>query len=254
MGGVFVIAMNELHTSNDVLGDWEALRARMRFDGYVFVRGLIDKPVVSAAAEQARQGLIKAGWMSADGRARRPVHQATVADAGYRAMAVAAAVNRLPYEPGPQRLMELLCGAGVFVYPVKVPRVVYPDRIAPRHRGRFVHQDYGVIGKQDLFTMWLPLQDIPIEMGPVAVLPGSSRLGWASPHRLSPIEPNWATTQFQPGDALIFHCLTWHAALANTTDRIRLSIDVRWQLDQDPAPAHLVYGPPTGRRGGQPKS
>ena len=33
------------------------------------------------------------------------------------------------YEPGPQRLMGNLLGAGAFAYPVKVPRAVYPDAI-----------------------------------------------------------------------------------------------------------------------------
>ena len=235
--------MNELTASNDICHDWQALRARLRVDGYIFVRGLLDQELVGLAREQAVRSLTRSGWMTSEGRALPPARTTAFADAGYRGMAISEALNRLPYERGPQRLMGLLAGDGAFVYPVKVPRVVYPDRIAPGHKGRFVHQDYAVIGKQDMFTMWMPLQEIPVAMGPLAVLPGSSRIGWASPRRLSAVEPAWATTCFQPGDALIFHCLTWHAALANTTDRIRLSVDVRWQLAADPAPRSVIDGP-----------
>ena len=88
-----------------------------------------------------------------------------------------------PYEPGPQRLMALMAGSGVFVYPVKVPRVIYPDRIAPAHKGRFVHQDHNVIRKQDMFTMWMPLAEIPQRAwstrGPARLLP--CRLGTPAP-------------------------------------------------------------------------
>ena len=248
MSATVLGGMNELTVSNDICGDWQALRARLRVDGYIFVRGLLDPALVGLARQQAMDAPTRSGWMTPDGRPLPPVRTAAATDAGFRGMAIAEALNRLPYERGPQQFMGLLAGDGAFVYPVKVPRVVYPDRIAPGHKGRFVHQDYAVIGKQDMFTMWMPLQQIPFEMGPLAVLPGSSRIGWASPRRLSPVEPNWATTYFEPGDALIFHCLTWHAALANTTDRVRLSVDVRWQLAADPAPRALIDGPGARQR------
>jgi len=234
--------MDELVVSNDVAGDWSALRQRVRRDGYMFVRGLVDPGLAAAAGTEALAALVEGGWATRDGLPAA-VHAPDWSDPGYRGFGLAELVNRLPYEPGPQRLMGLLLGAGAFVYPVKVPRAVFPDRLAPDHKGRFVHQDYGVIGKQDLFTMWLPLVEIPLELGPLAVRTGSSRMGWARPHRLAPDEAGWATTHFRPGDALVFHCLTWHAALPNTTNRLRLSVDVRWQLAEEEAPSRLVYGP-----------
>jgi hypothetical protein len=237
-----VIMMHELVASNDIVEDWQALRARMRQDGYIFVRGLIDPRRVAQAGAEALAALTAASWTSRDGRALAP-HGPEWNDPGYRGFAVSEAVNRLPYEDGPQRLMGLLLGEGAFVYPVKVPRAVFPERMKGDHKGRFVHQDYRVVGKQDMFTMWLPLEEITEAHGPLAVLPGSSRRAWSVPHRLSVTDAEWCTTDFHPGDALIFHCLTWHAALPNQTDRIRLSVDVRWQLAEDPVPARLIYGP-----------
>ena len=245
------VAIGALAESNCIADDYEALRARLRLDGYVFVRGLIDPDVVAAAGTRAAATLVGAGWTHSDATAKEPTRSADIRDPGYRAIAMSPGVNRLPYEPGPQRLMELLAGVGAFVYPVKVPRVVYPDRLDRGHKGRFVHQDYNVIGKQDMFTMWMPLQEIPHSLGPLAVLPGSSRRGWSTPHRLSPAEPGWVTAHFQPGDVLIFHCLTWHAALPNTTDQLRLSVDARWQLAQEPVPRSLLQGPLQRRDGGE---
>ena len=41
-------------------------------------------------------------------------------------------------------------------------------------------------------------------------------------------------SDYQPGDVLIFHNLTLHWALPNTSDRIRLSIDTRAQPANTP--------------------
>jgi hypothetical protein len=243
-------ALGELVESNDVAGDWKALRDRLRRDGYIFVRGLIDPSRVDQARDEALAALVAAGWCDRSSRPTGPLHPHEWTEPGYRGFALSEAVNRLVYEPGPQRLMGDLLGAGAFAYPVKVPRAVYPDALDPRHKGRFVHQDYRVMGKQDLFTMWLPLEDIPPELGGLAVRPGSSRLGWSKPTRLQPGAAGWVTASYRPGDALVFHCLTWHAALPNRTDRLRLSMDARWQLAADPAPSRLIFGPAGPERTG----
>jgi ectoine hydroxylase-related dioxygenase (phytanoyl-CoA dioxygenase family) len=75
------------------------------------------------------------------------------------------------------------------------------------------------------------------------VLPGS-HLGPPRRPRLLPAdEAGWATTEFRPGDVLLFHCLTAHAALPNHADGVRISADFRWQAADQPAPAELILGP-----------
>jgi hypothetical protein len=56
-------------------------------------------------------------------------------------------------------------------------------------------------------------------------------------------EPGWATTSYHPGDVIVFHCLTPHAALPNVDTVLRLSADFRWQRPDQPAPEELVLGP-----------
>ena len=55
---------------------------------------------------------------------------------------------------------------------MKVLRAVYPERPQARPRGRYIHYDYGVSGVQDMLTSWVPLMDIPVRIGGLAVQPG----------------------------------------------------------------------------------
>ena len=55
---------------------------------------------------------------------------------------------------------------------MKVLRAVYPERPQARPRGRYIHYDYGVSGVQDMLTSWIPLTDIPVRIGGLAVRPG----------------------------------------------------------------------------------
>jgi ectoine hydroxylase-related dioxygenase (phytanoyl-CoA dioxygenase family) len=80
-----------------------------------------------------------------------------------------------------------------------------------------------------MLTTWMPLTDIPIALGGLAVRPGGHRHGPQRPRPLAGTERGWATTDYRAGDVIIFHCLTPHAALPNLTDRLRLSADFRWQ-------------------------
>ena len=65
----------------------------------------------------------------------------------------------------------------------------------------------GVAGIQDMLTSWMPLMDIPVRIGGLAVRPGG-HLGPPRPPRpLGVAEPGWATTSYEPGDVIIFHCL-----------------------------------------------
>ena len=51
---------------------------------------------------------------------------------------------------------------------------------------------------------------------------------------LERISQGWLTTDYRPGDFLIFHSLMIHRALPNISDRIRLSLDARYQPISEP--------------------
>ena len=102
-------------------------------------------------------------------------------------------------------------------------RAVYPERPQARPRGRYIHYDYGVSGVQDMLTSWVPLMEIPVQIGGLAVQPGGHRGPPRRPRPISATEPGWATTSYEPGDVIIFHCLTPHAALPNRGSTLRVS-------------------------------
>ena len=99
-----------------------------------------------------------------------------------------------------------------------------------------------------MLTSWIPLMDIPVRIGGLAVQPGG-HLGPPRPPRpLSEAEPGWATTSYQPGDAIIFHCLTPHAALPNRGSALRISGDFRWQRFGQPLRPRSSWDRPPSRR------
>ena len=259
---VTVGAVRELADSIALQANQGALRQRLASDGYLFFRRLLRPADVRAAYDSVRTELSLGGWVDGQGRPVGPQRAVTVrdglADPSFRAALASRGLNRLAYLEPLRGLVRLLLGASAFSYPVKVLRAVHPEAPLkipqPRvTKGRYIHQDFAVSGVQDMLTAWLPLMDIPATLGGLAVLPGS-HLGPPLGARLLPAdEPGWATTDYRPGDVLLFHCLTAHAALPNHSDRLRLSTDLRWQAADQPAPAELVLGPSAvnGRRARQ---
>jgi Phytanoyl-CoA dioxygenase (PhyH) len=144
---------------------------------------------------------------------------------------------------GLREVIRLVLGRDAFSYPAKVLRAVYPEHPQARPRGRYIHYDYGVAGVQDMLTSWVQLMDIPVRIGGLAVHPGGHLGPPRRPRPLDVTEPGWATTSYEPGDALVFHCLTPHAALPNRGSALRVSGDFRWQRPDQPVPAELVLGP-----------
>ncbi len=239
--------MEELADSSALVSDPDGLRRRLAADGYLFFRGLLPAGEVQAAGQAVLARLRAGGWVDERGipsiQPRAVNSMDALADPAFRAAMTSAEFNCLPYLPPLRAVVRAILGPAAFSYPVKVLRAVYPERPQARPRGRYIHYDYGVSGVQDMLTSWIPLTDIPVRIGGLAVRPGG-HLGPPRPPRpLGPAETGWATTSYEPGDVIIFHCLTPHAALPNTGSSLRISGDFRWQRPDQPAPAELVLGP-----------
>ena len=255
--------MDELADSSGMLGDQAALAARLAADGYLFFRGLLPEAPVRAARSTVSTHLRDGGWADGAGipsAVPRAVNSRdALSDPAFRAALTSAEFNRIPYLPPLRAVIRCLLGPRAFSYPAKVLRAVYPERPGARARGRYVHHDYAVAGVQDMLTSWIPLMDIPVRLGGLAVRPGGHLGPPRLPRPLGRIAPGWATTSYRCGDVIIFHCLTPHAALANTGTALRLSGDFRWQAAGPVAPAELIlrpaqraggpFGPPVKRDG-----
>ena len=239
--------MDELADSSGLLHDPAALRGRLAEAGYLFFRGLLPAPTVRAVGAAVLTRLRDGGWTGADGLPSDPPRALNSADGlsdpAFRAALASPEFNQVPYLAPLRATVRQVLGATAFSYPVKVLRAVYPERPGPRARGRYIHYDYGTGGGQDMLTSWLPLMAIPVPLGGLAVQPGGHHWPPRPPRPLAGSEPGWATTSYQPGDVLIFHCLTPHAALPNTSKTLRISGDFRWQVPGRPVSSDLVLGP-----------
>jgi phytanoyl-CoA hydroxylase len=99
------------------------------------------------------------------------------------------------------------------------------------------HQDirYWSFERPELVSLWIALGCETAANGALAVIPGSHRLPLAAARLdeakfLRPEEEEnrsliatARTVELAPGDALLFHCRTVHAAGRNTTERVKLS-------------------------------
>ena len=239
--------MHELFDSTSLRPDHDQLRRRLADDGYLFLRGLLRAADVRAALDAVRAELSVGGWIDGNGSAGSPSRsinvRAALADPSLRAALASRGLNRLAFLSPLRDLVRLLLGPGAFCYPVKVLRVDYPEGHSRPTKGRYVHYDYATSGVQDMLTTWLPLMNITAQLGGMAVLPGSHLGPPSRPWLLQADEPGWATTDYRPGDVLLFHCLTAQAALPNHADSLRISADFGWQAADQPAPAELVLGP-----------
>jgi len=114
-------------------------------------------------------------------------------------------------------------------------------------------------GSTGTLTCWAPVGDCPIELGPLAVLPGSHKVRKVLPHHFSlgaggliidlsqetPRHPEldkpWLSTNFEVGDTLFFPALTVHKALPNVTaDRMRISLDNRYEAVGSRIAEHML--------------
>jgi len=154
----------------------------------------------------------------------------------YEAIQKLEAFHRLKLRPELLGLMEKLLDETVFVVPATIARIGFP-----RDNARITqpHQDWLYLrGSTEQISCWMPLGDIPAEVGGLKVLAGSHKAGFFAP-RPAPgpggntvyVDPTlpWVSSPFTAGDILLFHQLTVHGARENSTpDRLRLSIDVRY--------------------------
>ena len=136
-----------------------------------------------------------------------------------------------------------MVGEPVLKHPESLIRVIFPKQYAFENTTG-PHQDFPhVQGTAECFTLWVPLGDCPTEMGGLAIAAGSHRDG-VREFRVAadgggiqvtdPLVGQWVVSDYEIGDVMIFHSLVVHRALPNLSDRLRQSIDVRYQRLSEP--------------------
>ncbi|MAE65046.1 MAG: phytanoyl-CoA dioxygenase [Phycisphaeraceae bacterium] len=260
-------AFGLLEDSAALLDDPPALQRRMEEDGYLFLRGYLDREEVMAARLEVCRRLAAMGYIDTDqplieamARPDTPVPykpQTLTTDNG--------ALLKLLYDGRMIAFYERFLGGAVSHYDYTWFRAM-----SPFQRATLAHCDVVYMGRgtRNLFTSWTPIGDAPLEEGPLCVMPRShrieklrdnycrtdvdklcrnrplddGRLRPQSPGSLSfrpvPLRRNlglpFLSTNFEAGDLLVFSIFTIHCGLDNHGRRVRLSTDTRYQLASEP--------------------
>ncbi|HEY3953136.1 MAG TPA: phytanoyl-CoA dioxygenase family protein [Streptosporangiaceae bacterium] len=216
--------------------DGDVLRSRMREEGYVLVRDVIDPDLLREAQSDVLDALRRAGWISDDGTLQPLVDgqedpRYWTAFTGIQAL---ESFHKIAFDTRLCGIMSALLGPDVYPWPGKPPYIMWPERLG----GANTHPHQEGAWPADILSTWITLQEVPMHKGPLAVHPGTQKLECMPDYGYGHLDfgPDWATTGFGGGDVLIFHNLTVHGSLPNRSDSLRLSCSFKWQSAQYPAP------------------
>ena len=282
----------ELDTAPDKFGflrdtvpgedDTPTLRQRMANDGYLLLRGFWERDRVQAVRDSITAQLERLAFLR-PGVPRDEARCIPGKEVG-RAMGN-------PLDQHDRILRDLVFGkeilgffAEFFGGPVRHFDFVW-FRTKGTGLGSPLHCDLVYMGRgtHELCTMWVPLGDVPLEMGGLLILEDSHRKAaqlqtylsrdvdtycsnhddaaeyeagkkwWDGTLSKNPLAlqaslgGRWLTAkEFHLGDAMIFNMTLVHGSLDNTTDRIRLSTDTRYQLASEPIDERWVGERPPG--------
>lgn len=261
MGGKY---LTELRDSNDILGDTKALLERIEQDGYLLIRGFHDREQVLAARRGYLKQLHLKGHLLQDTNWEDGVVGPTGKGASFMGNNLdMPALLDVVNSPKTMQFFDRFLGGKPLTFDFKWARAVGP--------GEFTGSHYDIVymgrGTKKLYTLWTPLGDIAYDMGGLAFCLGSQHferikqtygqmdvdrdnvVGWFSDDPIDIVDRfggQWGTTTFEAGDVLIFGMYIMHASLTNTTDRLRLSVDTRYQLASEPADERWCGREPKG--------
>jgi hypothetical protein len=240
------------------------LRSEIVSKGYVLIRGILPRETVSLVLGDVTQVLSAAGWLlpDSDPMERMADMSAACGDPDpafkgtYQKVFNLESLHALPHQAALQRVMKMLVGDALLVHPKPIGRLIFPncERLVVH-----AHQDYEFMGGDpECFTVWIPLHDCPVNVGPLRILEGSHLFGIQNHERENLHVPEipegvasgdeWVGGQVNAGDVLIFHSLTVHAASPNLSSQLRISMDCRFQdAARELNPANLVFGGESGK-------
>ena len=232
--------------STPLLTEPTALRSRANELGYLFFPGLLATEPILSVRRQILEICQNHGWIQPDTNIDAgiavdddviiestgdPRWQAFYNDAqrlrDFHALALSQPILDT---------LAVLFGEPVLAHPRNILRVIFPRSATyttPPHQDHFY-----IGGSRDTWTGWFPLGDCSIELGSLAMVPGSHLTGFHDVHEAKgaggravdvDADSTWVGGDFACGDVLFRHSLAIHQGRPNETDRLRLSCDFRYQ-------------------------
>ncbi len=253
-----------LRDSSDAAEDFPELRRRLEEDGYLYMRGYLDREKVLTARSSITSHLAKEGLLD-------PEHpeDAAICKEGEGLVFMpdpareSESVQELLYSGKLTDFYNKLYGEDIRHYDFTWLRAMRPGK------GTNPHCDLPYMGRgtHKHMTCWMPYGDISYDLGGLMILEGSHKRmdmlekyvfrdvdsycdnkpaqkkraedgGWTFTGTLSHNPPalrdsfggRWLTTEFEAGDFLTFGMFLVHASVDNKTENtLRISSDSRYQ-------------------------
>ncbi len=280
-----------LSPSTDALNDSTELQRRMKLEGYLYLPGFFDRELIVAARASLTNRLAEQGFLHPD---RAPIDGIAHPDPEKRTAFKPElsenneAIDRVVFGPEIFGLYKRFFGEAVRAFDFKWLRAIGPGLGTPAHSD-WVYMSRGT---PNLLTCWIPYGDVPLEVGGLMILEKShlqaariknylnvdvdsycenrprdaalakagkwTHQGWLSDRSDTlpeKFQTRWLTArEWRMGDLLTFNMQMIHGSLDNTTDRIRLSSDTRYQRASEPADERWIGPNPiahavAGKRG-----
>eukprot|EP00485_Elphidium_margaritaceum_P024297 CAMPEP_0202712926 /NCGR_PEP_ID=MMETSP1385-20130828/47571_1 /ASSEMBLY_ACC=CAM_ASM_000861 /TAXON_ID=933848 /ORGANISM="Elphidium margaritaceum" /LENGTH=348 /DNA_ID=CAMNT_0049373119 /DNA_START=21 /DNA_END=1064 /DNA_ORIENTATION=+ len=242
--------------------DVDTLRHKLCNDGYLLLRNQIPTKLIDAALQVVASGL-QSTWKCVDTDECKTIRDLHIADCstgvlltGYKPITHHKQMQSLLHCQPLLSLMYKLFDAEPVTHDTKWVRVKATGEYTDEHADIYRFAD----NARSMLTVWMPLMDVPICKGPLAVCPQSHLLNFAAAtaaasaaerhnyydigngdrENMEEIEVPagfeefnrsavWTTTDFRKGDIIIFDIRLVHASLVNRTRQFRVSVDTRWQ-------------------------
>ncbi len=274
-----------LRDSIDAADDVEELRRRFAQDGYLYMKGYLDRDEVLTARASLTERLAAAGVLD---EAHPTIDGVCKPGSGYvfkpEITNDNAAVQNLLYGERLTGFYRKFYGEDIRHYDFTWLRAIGPGK------GTNPHCDLPYMGRgtHGHMTCWVPYGDISFELGGLMVLEGSHQrmdllqnyvyrdvdsycenkpkevenahtgangFGWTFTGTLSHNPPvlrekfdrRWLTTEYRAGDFITFGMFMVHASLDNRTEnRLRISSDSRYQRASEPIDDRWIGANPPG--------
>jgi ectoine hydroxylase-related dioxygenase (phytanoyl-CoA dioxygenase family) len=245
----------------------EELREQYRAQGYLWLKGLLDRKRVLAFRGRFFEAMRHSGMLMEGSDPAEGIYSGSPPDRGLHEKLLMEFVRTAAYEAFclDERIWqfyEAFLEGPVYLHKRKIVRSGLPDTpwTTPAH--------YDLIylrgGTSSVCTSWIPIGDCPVEMGGLAYLEGSARIGremeaefsaknadlppeerinaynknmseggWVGkdlPEMAERFNARWLIADYEAGDMVVHSAHMIHASTVNTDPaRIRLSTDIRYQ-------------------------
>ncbi len=255
-------------------GDTPVKRVRELYAerGYVWLKGFLDRGDVLDFRDYVFQNLMESGLIAAGSDPRLGLSGGTdvrrdAADKRLMALVRSTRYEGFCAQPRLSRFMDELLQGLSYLHKRKILRYTQPHTttVTPAH--------YDLVylrgGTTRVVTSWIPIGDVPVEMGGVVYLEGSHAIGvnmerqfsldagnltpeekisaynknmteggWVSkdlPDMADRFNARWLIADFEAGDIMLHSPYMIHASTTNEDahGRIRLSTDIRFQNVED---------------------